>query len=409
MNKTKSVKYFLFIIVLYLFTFEFALMQYVSVAKYWDEIYALLFVPLFIRRFMKKQIVRKSDFLIFFSAVVYVCIGLLGNALFQLQGIAAIVSDILLNLKFFLGIYTTVYLFGDLDYHEYGTQIKGHVKLIIAVLTILVLADEVIKYFPSYEERYGIRSEQLFFGHPTGLSSVGFFLALLMCLFYEKKTKDKFFLLASCFLVASTMRFKALAVVAILLLLYIIVEVMDRKLTWKGFCLCGLGGLAIGWQQFSGYFLQKNSMVNARGALTYKGFEIAQSYFPIGTGLGTFASAPSADHYSQVYRIFGISDVYGLTSDNPILMSDVFWPMILGQTGYLGLIVYIGLIILIAVKVLKVFKLNKNFYLAGLGAIAYLLVSSTAESAFVNPLSLPLAVIIGFVFIEVNRTDYEWK
>ena len=28
-----------------MFTFEFALMQYISVAKYWDEVYALLFIP----------------------------------------------------------------------------------------------------------------------------------------------------------------------------------------------------------------------------------------------------------------------------------------------------------------------------------------------------------------------------
>ena len=409
MNKTKSVKYFLFIIVLYMFTFEFALMQYISVAKYWDEVYALLFIPLFISRYFKdkNRLVRKTDFLIFFSAIVYVCIGLLGNALFQFQGIAAVVSDVLLNLKFFLGIYTTIYLFENLDYHEYGVQIKAHVKLIIAVLTILVIIDEVIKYFPSYEERYGIRSEQLFFGHPTGLSSVGFFLTLALCLFYEKKTKDKFFLLASSFLVVSTMRFKALAVVAIFLFLFVIVEMLDKKLTWKGLSVCGIAGVAIGWQQISGYFLQKSSLLNARGALTYKAFEIGNKYFPLGTGLGTFASAPSADHYSRVYRMFGISDVYGLTSDNPILVSDVFWPMVIGQTGYLGLIVYIILTLLIVIKIFKSYTLDRNYYLAGLGAIIYLLVSSTAESAFVNPLSLPLSVIIGMIFIEVNKSNYE--
>ena len=48
-------------------------------------------------------------------------------------------------------------------------------------------------------------------------------------------------------------------------------------------------------------------------------------------------------------------------------------------------------------------RIDKRIYIAGVGAFAYLLVSSTAESAFVNPLSLPLSFVIGIVYIEVER------
>ena len=82
--------------------------------------------------------------------------------------------------------------------------------------------------------------------------------------------------------------------------------------------------------------------------------------------------------------------------ENAIFVSDTFWPMILGQFGYLGLISYIFIIYKIYVDIQKNYsKQNKGVYQAKMICLGYLIISSIAESAFVNPISIAMAIILG--------------
>ena len=53
------------------------------------------------------------------------------------------------------------------------------------------------------------------------------------------------------------------------------------------------------------------------------------------------------------------------------------------------------------------YKLGVNIYISKVIAFVYLIISSTAEATFVNPISIPLALIIGLEFdnkeINMNR------
>ena len=77
--------------------------------------------------------------------------------------------------------------------------------------------------------------------------------------------------------------------------------------------------------------------------------------------------------------------------------------MIIGQNGYIGLAIYIIIIICLIIIVSKLFRININMYIVGISSLLYLLISSTSESAFVNPLSLPLSFTIGLALIELCR------
>ncbi len=395
--------YYSFIIILYLYVFQFALMHISPVFNYWDELYAIFMIPLFI---INLRTYRSGDSVytrrLIILLILYISVGLLANVLFCYQVIGGVMTDVLLQLKFYFGIATTFYLFRYTNLHKYGIYIKRHVKLILVMLLFLVLLNKIMNCFPVADERYGINSEQLFFGHPTGLASVCYFLIILLVMFYDN-TNDAFYLAIGVFSVLSTLRFKAIAASLLLCYMFFVIIVFGKKLDgWKLIPIIPFAVL-VGWDEFYFYFFSSKSMETARGAMSSVGLRIARDYFPIGTGLGTFASDPSGKYYSPIYPMYGIEKVWGLGGDNPFLVSDTFWPMIIGQTGIIGLVLYL-LIIVCLVKMIKpVYEIDRGCYLAGIGAIVYLLVSSIAESAFVNPLALPLSLIIGLVLCRIYQ------
>jgi hypothetical protein len=82
------------------------------------------------------------------------------------------------------------------------------------------------------------------------------------------------------------------------------------------------------------------NLTPARIALYEGSIEIARDHFPLGVGLGRYGSWLSRIHYSDVYRQYGLDEVYGLSQENPQFITDTFWPQILGETGFIGLVAY---------------------------------------------------------------------
>ena len=396
----KEVKYCFIVFLIYGLVFEFALMSIHPMFKYIDELYAILFVPLGIKYFFSlDQIINKKIFLLI---LLFVLLGVSTNIVYGYQNIQAVMKDIFLNIKFFMGIVTIQLLTKKFDVQNYRKRFIFHIKAIIIILFVLMLVDQITPIFPCNEIRYGLRSEQLFFGHPTGLASVSFVLILLLLLFSENITSNKIYLICGCILVVSTLRVKAIATILLFLIFYFYMLVFNKKPSLILLVLFSPIIILIGWEQIYGYFFSDVAMDSARGALTYKSIEIAQDFFPLGTGFGTYASAPSAESYSPIYHLYGLSNVWGLSESNPMFVSDVFWPMIISQNGFLGLLIYLCIIVFYITRIQNLYKSDKKGYLLCMGAFIYLLISSTSESAFVNPLSLPLALVIGLCF-SVNR------
>lgn len=80
----------------------------------------------------------------------------------------------------------------------------------------------------------------------------------------------------------------------------------------------------------------------ARIALYMGSVDIAMDRFPLGGGLGRYASWMSRVEYSPLYEEYGLSDIRGLRPDNPLYATDTFWPQILGEFGAIGLAGYVG-------------------------------------------------------------------
>lgn len=78
--------------------------------------------------------------------------------------------------------------------------------------------------------------------------------------------------------------------------------------------------------------------VHPRIALYAGSLAIARDEFPLGGGIGRFGSHLSREDYSPLYARYGLTRVALLGPDDPQAATDAFWPMVLGETGAIGLV-----------------------------------------------------------------------
>lgn len=88
-------------------------------------------------------------------------------------------------------------------------------------------------------------------------------------------------------------------------------------------------------------YVGSSALEAARTVMTLKSVQIASDFFPLGSGGGTFASPASYQlGYSSIYTDYGLSSVWGASREMTNFLTDVFWPKILAQSGFLGVAAY---------------------------------------------------------------------
>lgn len=323
--------------------------------------------------------------LILLAAVV--CIGLLGNASTHIQTSAVpILIDMFTCAKFVLMLISTLVVFED-DASLLRMAIV-EAKLLIMVMAILAAVNLVTDIGMGIDPRYGLRASFMFvFPHPTYLCIAAVGLSLVFLL--DAKA-NKWFIALSLLVVASSLRVKGLAFVAVALFLIVFLG-SHRRLTLVHIICAMVLAVIIGWDQFVFHY---QSGGFAREALTETGIAIANQHMPLGTGFATFGSAITAEpqYYSPLYYAYGLHSVHGLSPDSPSFLSDAFWPTVIGQFGWIGLACFTSCIV-----VLFRSTYSRSKGIAVLCGIAYLLISSTSESSFFNPSAVYLAFCIGMV------------
>ncbi len=385
--------YTIFVITMYILLFQNILQKNITIIKYFDEFLAIIafFILLIEIVYKKKFLVKKYNIYIFVSIIGVIGCGLYSSLVYQYQPIKFAIMDIILVTKFFL-----VYCFANIinnDYeiskHQY--KLVKHLKGITLFLFALTILNYILKIFPS-SYRYGIMVNTLFFSYPTYLVACCVFLISGLLKWSSKIEYKYIFLLL--FISATTLRMKAFVFIVTFIFIFFYITKYNSKITFFKVGIIIFICCVIAFDQIEYYFLNTTDI--ARTALVQTAFEIAKDYFPFGSGFATYASYFSTVSYSPIYHKYSIDKVYGLIEGNAGFATDAFWPMILGQFGYFGLFFYAISLLFILIKIQKNFSTeNKNKYIAEIVIFAYLMISSTSESAFVNPLSIPLALLLG--------------
>ena len=398
-ERVRDTNYIAFIILFYLLLFQAPLSNVIKVFGYVDELVAAIAIPFAILQLKRNEfkiLKKKNGFLS--VLIIFSIAGILGSMRYNYQPIGSVaIPDLFLCLKFWLAIYTGKILFSGLDLERNGRGIFFHVKVVTTLFCALAIIDNIAHIYTA-NIRYGIRSTHLFYDSPTAFVAACAFLIAVLTIVqpYVSRTRKWFVFLL--ILMCSSLRSKAFAAVVAFVLIYYFVFYRKKQLTFRTLLLFVPLILFMVSDQIEYYFFSDIQSDSARYQLLVASISIAKDSFPIGTGFGTFGSYMSAIHYSPVYRIYGISNVHGLIEGATYFTSDSFWPMILGETGIVGL----ASIVIVIIRMIKRLQLIKNLdlalYAGGLVCISYMLIISMAESAFVNPIAIPLAIVLGLVY-----------
>lgn len=335
------------------------------------------------------------------AALGLLCIlGFVGNLVFGYQGNAfAIAVDFFTCIKIFVAYYSARVLLRGKRRCLKAFQAVGKVFLAAASCGLLLHVAGVVQ-LGSGRVTFGIPCYQFIFSHPTNLAAYCVGFSALM--FAGEKPKNGWLVLA-CLILVSTQRAKAVAMAFILLffLFYGASKRDDGKPSKFVFAFLAAGAVFLGMDQIQEYFLTSTS---ARSLLIQDGIAIAGQLFPFGSGFATFGTYMSGEYYSPLYYEYGLNAVWGLWPSNPTFVSDSFWPAILAQFGFIGLVALVYLLVEVC-KSIAADAWAKGVRFAAYGTIPiYLLILSTSDSSFFNFYGPYFALAIAAI---VCRDEYE--
>lgn len=138
----------------------------------------------------------------------------------------------------------------------------------------------------------------------------------------------------------------------------------------------------------------------ARVALYQASVLVARDHFPLGAGLGRFGSWMSRTNYSDLYYQYGLDRVYGLSPTFPTFITDTFWPQVLGEVGFVGLIGYAVFLAAVGISIARLYQRVREqpavaAVVLGAGMIlAQTLVESLASPIFNSPPQVYLIMLV---------------
>jgi hypothetical protein len=146
----------------------------------------------------------------------------------------------------------------------------------------------------------------------------------------------------------------------------------------------------------------------ARDILYRDSVRLADAHFPFGVGLGRYGSDIAGVHYSPIYQQLGYGHVNGLQPGGNFL-TDTFWPAIIGEAGFLGLIAFCGGLVSMfafARRMGRSKDLTTAFLgLVGVGWSIEFAIESAASPVYTGPPSFPLLFSVVGVLASIASID----
>lgn len=317
--------------------------------------------------------------------------------------LVAILSDMIVFYKAFFVYFSIRILHNNIHSGFLLEKMALWAEYVFYLLCIILILDIIFILYPR-EYRYGLHSYQLFLGGPA---RYGFaFSFIFMLLFRKYIDHKKWFLLLVLVVGLLSLRVKYFGFVTFVFGLIIFKDYLKRiprKQLLVYILLLFIVFYFLFRHQIEFYFSWENIRKGwSRGVLLITSFDIANDFFPLGTGFGTYSSFFSGKYYSWVYSEYHISHIYGITRDYYFFVSDQFWPMVLGQFGWFGLIAYaliLYLYILFFMRLLKNVKSKslKNVLLLPFFALFSMVIDSTSDSIFTQDRAVALFVLMALV------------
>ena len=328
------------------------------------------------------------------SGILLLLVGLIGTVLWGKQSFSAVLQDI-----FYVGRFFVVYVFSRIYFknkEKYFDSLFFMTKPIVIIMFLLSVHDILFTpFFPSGDERNFIRTQCLFFSHPTFLTHIAVLFLFICFLDSAKNGRRNLQLELFCsFLIIVAGRTKGISFLIVFWLLYIVFIRLKLRNKFIITCIGIVSVFLISWGTFSSYFF--DDTYSPRKIMYHDSCGLMLSKFPIGYGFASYGSPAASTNYSPLYQFLNYQMNYGMSSSKQsFYLTDTFWHMLFGQYGVLGTFLFCIVFFLLIKKALKNLKSNIYIGFIELMIITYLLITSTAETAFFNTPSL----LLFFVFM----------
>ena len=317
-----------------------------SVFSLIDECVLLLTLLIFVIITLKTGKIKKRELTIFAVFFIFICIGIIGNWKSNLNiKFSSIITDIFSYAKFFIMLICGSVFFERTNNNKKNISIFAKiVRINIAIALPLAILNQFNDLGMRDDYRRGLYCFNYIYDTAAIFSwyCLMYLLILSIDLLNNKNKKNYIFIALNILLWLFTGRSRGMAFCLIYIMLFWgsnFFAKKGKKFKFKlsYILILGLIGVAVAWKQFIFYF---TTSTEARFILLNTGIKICIKYIPFGAGLGTFGTFAAQKYYSPLYNFYGLNKIYGFTFDNPLYLTDNFWPAVVGETGILGLIVY---------------------------------------------------------------------
>lgn len=164
------------------------------------------------------------------------------------------------------------------------------------------------------------------------------------------------------------------------------------------------------WTKFNAYYIEgfdaEARVYRMARPETYKAsIQIIKDYFPFGSGLGTFSTNAAAEYYSPLYYKYRLSDVWGLTPENPMFLADTFYP-VLAEYGIIGVFLFLWFW---KRRLWAIQKLPLKYYKVGVMAFMALALESVADTSYLSGKGMGYFMLLGIVMSVGTQIEEEKK
>lgn len=376
-----------------LLLFQSALQQRFAAFGYSDEAVTLILLLSTLARALRRRgenvpILSRRERMAIVTIIAFVVSGLYGNFANKIQtAFYPIAIDVFSCCKFFVSLLFGYIVFdGSTQLHRY---IINEAKILLVIMIPFAIANQFADLGMNFDSRFGFKSFQFVFAHPSSLNAA--IVGILMLFMINPKKNLMWLVLCwggMCLSLRSTGLAFAAASIALLL-----TSGNKRRFHAVQLALVGLISAYIGWSQIQFYF---GTVRSARAELTRVSFILAKRFAPFGSGFATFGSNITArpTYYSPLYYEYGLSSIQGLTIDQSSFLSDTFWPIVIGQFGWIGFILF-TIICYLLIRGVWQRLINKGVpTLPVTLGFLYLGLASFAGSSFFHPMSVYLSLSI---------------
>ena len=334
-----------------------------------------------------------------------------------------------LAIKFFLLLSGIIMISPKLETIEYclsSIKIQGCLSLVAGFINFIIPSvwEKLVPYTYIYK-RMGLPSVMGFFDHSGKYGWFMMFVAIIYYAYYKSTKEKRYIWLFMLYAFTALLSFKVKVIVTLIMIIFADNFLINlRSININGLIILLVTTILV-FSLFGDlirntyvmYFTSNINGTSARYSLLSGSEQLMKIYFPLGVGFGKFASWYARLDYSEYYYQLGLTNVYGLTPQNPFFATDTFWPILFGETGFIGTIVYtILLIYLFFILRLKVISMrtseviiSKVIVLSGFLIFIQALVESSGEAIFNSaPQNLFIAVACGFA-LGINSEVKKYK